>query len=359
MEKIRVGVLGMGSMGSQYARMLWQGEIPRMELAAVTRIGKKAEEWAKRELPEDFPVFQNGEELLEYSPLDAVIIATPHYSHEQYTLTAMKRGLHVMCEKPEGVYTLQAERMNREAAERSLVFAIMFQQRTLPVYRKIREIVKSGRYGALKRVNWILTDWYRTESYYKETAWRGTWAGEGGGVLLNQCPHNLDLLQWICGMPNRVQAFCHEGKWHQIEVEDEVTAYMEFPNGATGIFLASTGDPFGVNRLQIDLEQGMLLYEQGKLIMRNSKNEKVHCLMDANLEEGKDPFGPYRVMLENFADAILYKDPLIASGQEGIYSLTLSNAMYLSSWKKEIIQIPFSGEEFWEELQKKRKNTDN
>ncbi len=354
----------MGSMGCGYAQMILDGRAAGLELAAVTRIRRDKAQWAAEHLPGHIPVFHSGEELLAHGGLDAVIVATPHYSHETFTVEALNRGLHVLCDKPAGVYTLQAERMNQAAAAHpELVYAMMFNQRTDPRYRKIRELVQGGTYGGLKRVSWIITDWYRTEAYYKSSAWRATWAGEGGGVLINQCPHNLDLLQWMCGMPCRVQAFCHEGKWHDIEVEDDVTAYMEFPNGATGTFVTSTGDAPGVNRLEIDLEDAQIICENKKLRMFVSDvhepDHRRQCGDNSakppgkwlDLEpEGENPKHPG--ILRNFAAAILRGEPLIAPGAEGIRSLMLSNAMYLSSWEGRMAELPVDGEAFYEALRR-------
>lgn len=371
MEKVRIGIIGMGNIGCQYARMILEGKVPGMELAAVTRIRRDLKEEMMKCLPEGLPVFQSDEELLRFREMDAVLIATPHYAHEEQTIHALRSGFHVLCDKPAGVYALQAERMNEEAARHDLVFAMMFNQRTNPVYRKLRELVRSGKYGQLKRVNWMITDWYRPECYYSSVAWRGTWEKDGGGVLLNQCPHNLDLLQWICGMPCRVQAFCHEGKWHDIEVEDDVTAYMEFPGGATGVFITSTGDAPGINRLQIDMDKAQLICENNELKIYELTVEEPEFRRTAT-EGFAKPEGHFAAVqlegentqhvgiLRNFAEAVLSKRngspvqvPLIAGGEEGLNSLMLSNAMYLSSWQGRMVGLPMDNEMFYEELQER------
>lgn len=363
-KNVRIGIIGMGNMGCQYARMILEGEVPGLELAAVTRINKRDAEWFAKILPEDVPVFQDEFGLFEYGKMDAVIIATPHYAHEKQTITAMQKGLHVLCEKPAGVYTLQARNMLEEAKKHDLVFSMMFNQRTNPVFVKMKEIVESKRYGALKRVNWIVTDWYRPDCYYTSSAWRATWEKDGGGVLLNQCPHNLDLLQWICGMPVKVTAFCHEGKYHDIQVEDDVTAYMDFANGATGVFVTSTGEGAGANRLEIVMDNARMLYEDGEL--------RLFVLDEDELTYRKTSQKPYEKMagswvtpeltgkniqhpgiLRNFANAILKQEPLIADGAEGINSLMLSNAMYLSSWQGRTVELPINDEEFYDLLQEK------
>lgn len=230
---VKIAIIGMGNMGSNYAAMILGGAISQVELAAITRIKPERLVQLPQITEKNIPIYQSAGELFaavrEGSlKLDAVLIATPHSVHESQTVEALKLGLHVLCDKPSGVYSSQACSMNKAADQSDKVFAMMFNQRTNPIYHKMKEIVEQKIYGKIKRVNWVITDWYRPDFYYDSVAWRGTWSGDGGGILLNQCPHNLDLLQWICGMPLRVQAFCKEGKYHNIQVEDEVTAYLEF-----------------------------------------------------------------------------------------------------------------------------------
>ena len=220
MEKVRLGIIGIGNMGTNHAKSLVEGKVPEMELTAVADRKESRRTWCRENLPETVRIFDDAGELMTSGLCDAVLLSIPHYQHPELSMAAMDHGLHVMCEKPAGVYTKQVREMNEHAAKSGKVFAMMFNQRTNCVYRKMHELVKGEELGAIKRVNWIITDWYRTQSYYDSGDWRATWDGEGGGVLLNQCPHNLDLIQWICGMPSRVQAFCHNGKWHDIEVED-------------------------------------------------------------------------------------------------------------------------------------------
>ena len=265
MEKIRIGILGLGNMGSSHAKKILAGECPEITLAAVCDIKEERREWAKTELGEGVPCFADGDEMMDSGLIDALVVAVPHYDHPVYAIKAMKKGLNVLIEKPAGVYTEQVLEMNRVADECGVVFAIMMNQRTNCVYRKMREIVQSGEMGAIKRTNWIITDWYRPNAYYASGDWRATWSGEGGGVLLNQCPHNLDLWQWICGMPSKVHAKLHFGKWHDIEVEDDVSAYVEYDNGATGIFVTTTADTPGTNRFEITLEKGKIVADKKSL----------------------------------------------------------------------------------------------
>ncbi|QHQ62898.1 Gfo/Idh/MocA family oxidoreductase [Anaerocolumna sedimenticola] len=365
MDKVKVGIIGIGNMGSGHCNTLLSNQVPEMELIAVADLKESRRNWAKENLPESVMIFENGDVLIEAKVCDAVIVATPHYDHPRLVMKTLEYGQHALSEKPAGVYTKQVRQMNEAAAKSNLVFAMMFNQRTNHVYRKMYELVHGGTLGAIKRVNWIITDWYRTQAYYNSGEWRATWEGEGGGVLLNQCPHNLDLLQWICGMPNKVQAFCHNGKWHDIEVEDDVTAYLEYPGGATGVFVTTTGDAPGTNRFEITLEKGKLVCEEDKLtLFELETSEREYCYSategfkkpeghDVILEtDGKNP--QHVGVLNAFAGKILHGTPLVAEGTEGINGLTLSNAMHLSSWINKPVELPFDEELFLTELNKRR-----
>ncbi len=365
MEKVRLGIIGIGNMGSDHARSLLAGKVPEMELVAVADLRETRRQWAKESLPDTVRIFEDGDSLIEAHCCDAVLVATPHYDHPRFVVKALDNGLHVMSEKPAGVYTKQVREMNEAAACSDKTFAMMFNQRTNHVYRKMKEIVEGGAYGEIKRVNWIITDWYRSQAYYNSGGWRATWAGEGGGVLLNQCPHNLDLLQWICGMPVKVQAFCHNGKWHDIEVEDDVTAYLEFANGATGVFVPTTADAPGTNRFEVTLERGKLVCEDGQLTFYElEENERTYCF--ETTEGFAKPAGHF-VQLETdgenlqhigvlraFAANILRGEALVAKGCEGINGLMLSNAMHLSSWLGRAVTLPVDEDLFLEKLNELR-----
>lgn len=368
MDKVRLGIIGIGNMGSGHLKNILEGKVPEMEVTAVADRQESRRTWAKENLPESVVIFEEGTDLIAAGVCDGVLIAVPHYQHPELTIDAMNHGLHVMCEKPAGVYTKQVREMNEAAQKCDRVFGMMFNQRTNCIYRKMHELVTSGELGAIKRVNWIVTDWYRTQSYYDSGSWRATWDGEGGGVLLNQCPHNMDLIQWICGMPSKVQAFCHNGKWHDIEVEDDVTAYLEYPNGATGVFVTTTADAPGTNRFEITLEMGKLVCENGKLMLHKlSENERTFCKTAKGgfdtpectvTEVETDGENEQHVgVLKAFAGRILHGTPLVAEGLEGINGLTLSNAMHLSSWLKREVEIPFDEDLFLEELNKRRRES--
>lgn len=364
MDQVRIGVIGIGNMGTKHCENIAAGKVPGMVLNAVCDINPERLAWAKKALPETVARFSDAEAMMTSGRIDAVLVATPHYLHPPLVIRALQLGLHALSEKPAGVYTKQVREMNEAAAKSGKVFAIMFNQRTDPYYRRMKRIVSSGEMGAVKRTNWIVTDWYRPQCYYDSGSWRATWAGEGGGVLLNQCPHNLDLWQWICGMPSRVRAFCHNGKWHDIEVEDDVTTYVEYPNGATGVFVTSTADAPGTNRFEITLEGGKLVYEDGRLLQyKLGMNEREFCRTATlpfqwpkavRTEIREDGHGLQHVgVLRAFAGAILRGEPLVAPGAEGIKGLTLSNAMHLSSWLGKTVELPLDEDLFYAELQKR------
>ncbi|MBO6242322.1 MAG: Gfo/Idh/MocA family oxidoreductase [Butyrivibrio sp.] len=360
---IKTAVIGVGNMGSKYAAILQDKLIDGMELAALTRVRDPYRSLLQNSIDSGVSVFESADALFDavergHIKIDAVIIATPHYAHEKFAVRAFKNGLHVLCDKPSGVYSRQARLMEEAADNSGKVFSMVFNQRTLPVYKQLKAIVSGGRYGALKRVNWVVTDWYRPEQYYKSSSWHATWDKDGGGVLLNQCPHNLDLLQWICGNPARVQGFCHEGRFHDIEVEDDVTAYLEWKNGATGTFITSTGDAPGMSRLEISLEVALLVCENGKIRIGELAQEMGGKEADyrststdffrkikgtwTEIEPEKEEH-QYERVIQGFSDEISGSGKSIADGREGRKSLLLTNAIYLSSWEKKMVDIPQIG----------------
>ena len=362
---LRLGIIGAGNMGSGHAKNITAGMCPDIVITAMADRKESRRDWIRDNVP-GAQIFAEGSELIASGAADAVLIAVPHYQHPPLAIEAFEHGLHVMCEKPAGVYTLQVREM-MAAADRhpELTFGMMFNQRTNCVYRKMKEMLEAGELGKIKRMNWIVTDWYRTQFYYDSGAWRATWAGEGGGVLLNQCPHQLDLLQWLCGLPVKVHSVIHEGKWHDIEVEDDVTAYLEFEGGATGVFVPTTGDAPGTNRLEITGTRGKLVCENDKLIFdRLDVDEREWC---ATSKEGFAKPGCQRIEVETdgqnlqhvavlnaFAAHIERGEPLVADGREGINGLMLSNAIHLSGWTGETVSLPIDEERFLALLNERR-----
>jgi Predicted dehydrogenases and related proteins len=363
MDKVRYGIIGIGNMGSGHLKYLTEGKIENAELTAVCDIKPDRLEWAKSQ-NDKVALFDNYKDLLNSGLVDAIIIAVPHYLHPVIGMEAFELGLNVLSEKPIGVYTKNIVDFMEAAKKSGKAFGIMYNQRTNSYYQKMREMVQGGELGELKRCLWIITDWYRTQAYYNSGGWRATWGGEGGGVLINQCPHNLDLWQWIFGMPNKVRAFCQFGRYHDIEVEDEVTAYVEYPNGATGMFVTTTGEFPGTNRLEITGSKGKLVYESGKLTFTKLQiDEREFCFSTGggfstppkeviNIEcdgSGRQHEG----ITQNFTNHLLNGEPLLAPGYEGINGLSISNAMMLSTWKNDWVDLPNDGSEFYEALQQR------
>ena len=370
MEKVRFGIVGVGNMGSSHAKTFLSGKIKNGELTAVCDLKQaKLDAVAALEGGEKVAQFTDYRKMYASGLCDAVIVAVPHYSHPQLVIDALNAGLHAVCEKPAGVYTKQVKEMNEVAKKSDKLFTMMFNQRTNCVYRKMREMVMDGTLGEIKRVNWIITSWYRSQSYYDSGDWRATWRGEGGGVLFNQCPHQLDLLQWVTGMiPAKVRSFCHFGKWHDIEVEDDVTVYMEFPNGATGVFVTSTGDTPGTNRFEILGNNGKLVCEninkQDKLTFFKLKTpeREFNATYKGGFGEperetvtvetdGENP--QHAGILNNFANAVLGLEPLFVNGTEGLNGVELMDSMLLSTWLDRDIALPIDDDLYLAELNKR------
>ena len=366
MKHINVAVIGIGNMGFAHAACIAGNEIKGMSLTAVCDISEKKLAFFSEKYP-NIKGYTSYEELFNDKICDSVIIAVPHPLHAEIAVKALEHGLDVMLEKPADISVSRVKKLNEAAEKSGKVFSIMFNQRTNPLFAKAREIVKSGELGELKRTVWIITNWFRTQNYYDSGDWRATWSGEGGGVLLNQAPHNLDLWQWICGMPESVTAFCDIAKYHNIELEDDATIFTRYKNGATGVFMTSTGEYPGTNRLEISGDLGKIVLENGVLkryklkepiseVIANSK--QGFAQIDYGYEEIKQegPETSHKGVLQNFANAVLFGEELISPGIDGINELTLSNAAYLSEWQgNREIALPFDIELFDNLLAEKAK----
>ena len=365
MEQVRYGIIGLGNQGSSYALNIFEkGKAVDAVLTAVCDNNPaKIEVFKGKTTREDLVYFADYKEMLDSGLCDAILVETPHYDHPEMVIECLNRGLNVICEKPAGVYTKHVKEMNEVAKKNGALFAMMFNQRTNCVYRKMKEIIAEGGIGELQRVNWIITNWYRTQQYYDSGSWRATWDGEGGGVLINQCPHQIDLVQWVVGeMPASVTGFCQYGKWHDIEVEDEVTAFFKYKNGATGVFITTTGETPGTNRFEISGTGGKLLAEGSTLTWyKNAVDTREHC---KNATEGfkkpacevieveTDGQNPQHAgIINNFTAALLGKEPLFVDGKEGINGVELMNAIELSGWNNaEEITLPVDEDRYLREL---------
>ncbi len=357
MENLRIGIVGLGIMGQSHARNITEGNIPGLQLAAVCDSDPSILE----KYPDATPFTDSGE-MIRSGKIDAILIATPHYSHTTIGIDALQQGLHTLVEKPISVHKADAEALLAAHTDPQQIFAAMFNQRLNPHYLKLREMIQSGELGELRRIVWNITDWFRTETYYASGGWRATWEGEGGGVLLNQCPHQLDLWQWLFGMPQRLRAFADFGRYHDIEVEDDVTAYMEYENGCKGVFITTTGEAPGTNRLEVTGERGKVVIE-GKDGISYTRNEQPMSEWSKETDEKftKPPVwniqipvsgrGPQHVgILKNFTNAVLKNEPLVAPAKEGIHSVELANAMLLSSLEDETVTLPISAEAYKKKL---------
>ena len=365
MSKIRYGIVGVGNQGTYYALRLDGGLVEDSRLTAVADINPAKIEAIKPKLKGEVKYYSDYKQMLSDGVCDAVLVAVPHYDHPKIVIECLNRGIHVITDKPAAVYTKQVEEMNAAAEKSNALFGMMFNQRTNCLYRKMKEIIASGGIGDLQRVNWIITDWFRTQKYYVSGSWRATWKGVGGGVLINQCPHLLDLVQWVVGeMPVSVNGFCKYGKWHDVEVEDEVTAYFEYANGASGVFITTTGEAPGTNRFEVSGTKGKLLCENKKLYFyQNAEDSQVFSKTSSEsfaapkcevIEPETDGENPQHVgILQNFTRAILGKEPLFVDGKEGIRGVELMNAIELSGWNNGArVNLPIDGDAYYAELSK-------
>lgn len=348
-EKVlNVGIVGVGNQGGLYSKALLERKIKRCRLAAVCDIDPKALD----KVPDSVAKFKALGAMLKSGKIEAVFIETPHYLHVPMAIQALKAGMHVIVDKPMSVQKSECEKLIKEAKKRKKqVFGLMFNQRTSPAYQKLKKMIEAGELGELVRINWITTQWFRSEAYYKSGGWRATWAGEGGGVLVNQCPHQLDLLQWITGMPTKVVAHCSLGKKHKIEVEDEVTAYLEYKNGATGVFITSTGEAPGTNRLEIAGDKAKVIVEGGVIKMWSNEmptskfSRTTKKLFGSPAKTYKEITfkrggGGHNGIMKNFVAAVLDGKPLLAPGEDGINNVELANAMLLSGMTEKPVELP-------------------
>ena len=354
-QTVRLGIIGLGNMGSSHCRLL--ESIDSITLSAVCDIDPvRLEKVVSRY---GCPGYATANELLRARVCDAILIATPHYDHTTIGIAALKAGYHLLVEKPISVHKADCERLiQANQLGDKQVFAAMFNQRTNKHYQQIKHLIDSGELGEIRRISWTITDWFRTQRYYDSGGWRATWAGEGGGVLLNQCPHQLDLLHWLFGMPTALTAQGTVAKHHAIEVEDEVTCFLQYANGATGVFTTSTGEAPGINRLEIAAERGLLVYDtaDGKITFLQNDTTVTEAIRDNGpFEKPKttriefdilDTGGQHAEVLENFAAAILHGTQVLATGEEGIHSVELANAMIYSALKKQPVTLPINAQRY-------------
>ncbi len=365
MDYVKFGIIGIGNMGSTHVKFI--GELKNAKLTAVCDINPKAFDRIAEDVRKNLTLFTDTDKFFAEADIDAVLIAVPHYDHVNLAIKAMEAGKHIIVEKPISVHKLEAERLIEEAKEYPhLKKSLMFNQRTIVAHKKIKQLIDNGELGKIRRVNWIITDWFRSQKYYDSGDWRASWRGEGGGVLINQCPHQLDLMQWFFGMPSKVRAAVKFGKYHDIEVEDEVNAYLEYADGKVGNFIASTGEMPGTNRLEITADRGRLVYENGKIeFIRNEIDTETFCKTtdktfgisdnwkcEINVNDNGANNRQHRHVIENVANAILKDTPLIAPMEEGVRGLELGNSMLLSGLLDKTLELPIDSKLYAAELEK-------
>ncbi|HCN28514.1 MAG TPA: oxidoreductase [Verrucomicrobiales bacterium] len=353
MQNVRLGIVGLGNMGKAHLHNIRAGKVPGLRVTALCESVGTLPELLEGEHP-----FTDVSQMIHSGRIDAILICTPHFSHTTIGIEALQNGLHVLVEKPISVHKADCERLIAAHTDKSKVFAAMFNMRTNATFKKVKDLIDSGELGEVRRVHWEVTNWFRTNYYYATGGWRGTWKGEGGGVLMNQCPHNLDLFQWMFGMPKSVRGFCQFGRYHQVEVEDNVTAFMAWENGATATFVTSTGEAPGANRLEIAAEQGRLTVTDGTKIhfQRNRQPMSKFCMeaeaafampeswsMEIPVEQSG---GQHVEILQNFTNAILKGEKLLSPAEQGICSVELANAILLSTWQDKTIELPMSSADY-------------
>ena len=366
MDKVRFGIIGVGGMGNGHARNM--PFIPEVELTAVCDIAQGALNKAMEAY--SVPGFDKHEDLLNSGLVDAVIVATPHYLHPPIAVAAMNKGIHVISEKPIAVTVAGAEWMINTAEKTGVAFSVMFQQRSFPVYQAAKKLVNEGRLGSLYRTL-IVDTHFRSQAYYNSAGWRATWKGEGGGVLLNQAPHGMDIFTWLAGMPSKVVAQVNT-RQHDIEVEDEASALLEYSNGAVGYIIESVNEIPNGTRIELCGEYGKLLVDNQQLKFWGVV-PGVRTYSDASTEMwGRPESESEEVMLEerwqghsaivnNVALAIMKGEPLISPRSDAIYSLELANAMLLSGHSGNPVTLPVDREsynKFIEEKQASSKEKD-
>ena len=365
MDNIRYGVIGIGNMGSAHAKALFDKRIEGATLTCVADDDASRRAWAEITFGDAVEIFDDYHDLLSPEKVDAVLIATPHYMHPIIAKEAFAAGLNVVTEKPAGVDAADVKCMNKAAEKSGKAFGIMFNQRTDPLFSTLKHYVEIGLLGEIKRFTWIINNWYRSQAYYNSAGWRATWNGEGGGVLLNQCPHNLDIWQWIMGVPAQLRAFCKQGHFHRIGVEDDVTIYAEYRSGASATFITSTGEYPGTNRLEISGTMGKAVAEDGVLklfllsddernICFQSKESMPHDKVTEIVLRFEEKEDGHIQILKNFTNHLLFGEELIAPGEEGINSLRISNAAYVSGWLDETVDVPADEKLFTRLLYQKR-----
>jgi len=347
-----IGVIGLGNAGGRHARALARGEVPGARLEFV------CDPKPERRVGYGVPVAADPAEMLGRPNVDAVIVATPHPAHLTAARLALRAGRHVLVEKPLGVLAADCDALLAEHARLgpgAPLFGVVHDYRAEPRFRWLGALLRRGELGRIERVVWQATDFFRTEAYYAESDWRGTFAGEGGGILVNQAPHLLDLLVHWFGMPRRVLGICRFGRYHSIEVEDDVTAHLEFGAGFSALVVLGTGEAPGTSRLEISGDRGRVVLEGRELAFhKNREPASLYRRREATGRPAVDvermvfpPSEPTGVALvRNFVAAVRGEARLLSPAEQARSAVELANAITWSSLLERPLELPIDVEGF-------------
>ncbi|MDD4316092.1 MAG: Gfo/Idh/MocA family oxidoreductase [Clostridia bacterium] len=363
-----IAVIGIGRIGSVHARNLKKGKVTGARLVAICDVQKQAYSTFCEKYG-FIPCYEDYKLMLEEIKPRAVIIATEHYFHTEIAEYCIENGVDVLVEKPVGVTTEAVKKLIAVSKSHPEVkAAVMYNQRTNPLYARAKRLVKSGALGKVVRINYIITDWYRSQAYYNEGGWRASFCGEGGGALINQCIHQLDLLQWIAGMPKSVwvRAFT---KNRNITVENDVTALFRYEDDVFCSFSASTHELRGTNRLEIAGDKGRIVIDG--LRMKYYAFAKSEGEINASTQNGYGAvqrktlrysyfrfkfvarLGEQRKLIQNFVNSLNNNSPLLSPLTDGLNAVELINAAYLSAWENKEIAIPIDDRNYVDMLSSK------
>ncbi len=359
---INLAVIGLGPIGAMHVDNLLASDVAKV-VAICDQRPVSDEKYS------GLKFYDKVDDLLNAGGFDAVIVATPSFTHYNLAKQIIEAGYNVLIEKPLALCTADAMEVESLAKEKNLLCAIMLNQRTTPIYARIKELLSTGELGKINRVSWTMTNWYRPNIYVTSSTWRGTWKGEAGGALINQSIHNLDILAWAFDMPKSIKAWCKYGKYHDIEVEDEVICHMDLGEGTSLSFITSTGEYTGVNRLEIAGDKAFVVAENGELkitkfkgvslseFTRNTDQPFSSPESELIVETFEGNGAQHMGVITNFVRALEGKEELDYKLSEGIKSLELANAMLMSSWTNSEVAMPLDHNAYKAELGKHLENS--
>lgn len=366
---IRIGIAGIGFIAEEYIKLFTQGQIQGAEIRALSSRNYSHMEEIRAKYRLDAALFTDYDAMLSSGKIDMVMICTPHYFHPGMAVKAIEQGIHTMIEKPVGVYPEELDELAKcVKSHPETLSGVLYCRRTNPVFAKIKQLLADGTLGKLKRVTWIVTDMYRTQAYFDIAGWRGTYSGEGGGLLMNQVSHHIDLLVWLCGLPEAMQANCYTARERNIEVENEVSITMEYPGNAVGQFIASTRECPGSNRLELSGSRGQIILDNEKdLTLRILETDETQFNATTNIPFAFIPYKEevfhfdmmYNPVLQakivnNFIASLTDGTPVTCPVEEAVRSQQFIQGAYLSSWQDKKLTLPVDGSAFTAELKKRQ-----